>query len=52
LLGSMSEPAVADRSPGRRIAVWNCPQCGGVMVVIDRFTAAALSRAPPEVVAL
>jgi predicted RNA-binding Zn-ribbon protein involved in translation (DUF1610 family) len=50
-LGSMSEPAVAG-PPGRRIAVWNCPQCGGVMVVIDRFTAAALARPPPKVVAL
>jgi hypothetical protein len=52
LLGSISEPTVADHSSGRRVAVWNCPQCGGVMVVIDRFTAAALSRAPPKVVAL
>jgi hypothetical protein len=52
LLGSLSGPTVADHSPGRRVAVWNCPHCGGVMVVIDRFTAAALSRAPPKVVAL
>jgi hypothetical protein len=50
LLGSSSQSAVADRSSSRKIAVWNCPHCGGVMVVIDRFTAAALSRAPPELV--
>jgi hypothetical protein len=49
LLGSATEPAAnlqpsADRKP----SVWNCPHCGGVMVVIDPFTAAAaLARSPP-----
>ena len=52
LLGAVSELAPGSHAPGRRLAVWNCPQCGGVMVVIDRFTAVALSRAPPEAVAL
>lgn len=51
-LGSIREPGVVTPAPGRRLAVWNCPRCGGVMVVIDRFTAAALSRAPPEAVAI
>ena len=50
LLGATSDPVVPDQSPSRRVAIWNCPQCGGVMVVIDRFTAAALSRAPPPLV--
>jgi hypothetical protein len=50
MLGSARELAVADHPKDRRIAVWNCPQCGGVMVVVDRFTAAAVSRARPEFV--
>lgn len=51
LLGSVSDPATPDQSPSRRLAVWNCPQCGGVMVVIDRFpAAAALARSPPQLV--
>jgi hypothetical protein len=44
LLGGSSEPAIGK---GAQLAVWNCPRCGGVMVVIDRFTAAVLSRSPP-----
>ena len=48
LLGSASDPAADNGSPAGRRAVWNCPECGGVMVVIDRFTAAALPRSPPE----
>ena len=51
-LRAISEPAAASHAPGRCLAVWNCPQCGGVMVVVDRFTAAALSRPPPDVVPL
>jgi len=50
LLGSASEPATANHQPSadRKPPVWNCPLCGGVMVVIDRFTAAAaLARSPP-----
>jgi hypothetical protein len=47
LLGSVGEPVATVPTPRRRLAVWNCPQCGGVMVVIDRFTADALSRSPP-----
>jgi hypothetical protein len=46
-LGSVSEPAAADSRPADKRAVWNCPQCGGVMVVIDRFTTFVLSRSPP-----
>ena len=48
LLGSVGEPAVASPTPAQRLAVWNCPQCGGVMVVIDRFSATALSLSPPQ----
>jgi hypothetical protein len=51
LLGSPSQPATAiDRaSTDGKASVWNCPQCGGVMVVIDRFSAAAaLARSPPS----
>jgi len=50
LLGSAPEPATTNQqgSTDRNASVWNCPQCGGVMVVIDRFTAAAaLARSPP-----
>ena len=48
-LGSPSEPAAANlqRSADRTPSVWNCPHCGAIMVVIDRFTAAALARSPP-----
>ena len=49
LLGSAPEPA-ADQQPSadRKLSGWNCPLCGGIMVVIDRFTAAAaLARSPP-----
>lgn len=51
LLGSAPMPATAaDQGPAaRNTSVWNCPHCGGVMVVIDRFTAAAaLARSPPS----
>jgi predicted RNA-binding Zn-ribbon protein involved in translation (DUF1610 family) len=50
LLGAAPEPATTNqqRSTDRKASVWNCPHCGGVMVVIDRFTAAAaLARSPP-----
>jgi putative transposase len=50
LLGSPNELATATdrRSAAGKASAWNCPQCGGVMVVIDRFTAAAaLARSPP-----
>jgi hypothetical protein len=51
-LGSTNEYAGTGGSPSGKTAVWNCPQCGGVMVIIERFSAAAaLSRAPPEAVA-
>jgi len=51
LLGSTKVPAAATNqgSPAGNTSVWNCPLCGGVMVVIDRFTAAAaLARSPPS----
>jgi len=51
LLGSTTQPTTATNqgSPARNTSVWNCPLCGGVMVVIDRFTAAAaLARSPPS----
>jgi Putative transposase len=51
LLGSAGEPATAAGrgSAARKASVWNCPRCGGVMLVIDRFTAAAtLARSPPS----
>jgi hypothetical protein len=51
LLGSTTELATAANqgSPAGKTSVWNCPLCGGVMVVIDRFTAAAaLARSPPS----
>jgi hypothetical protein len=50
LLGSAMEAVGANhqRSHERKPSVWNCPHCGGVMVVIDRFTAAAApARSPP-----
>lgn len=50
LLGSAMEAVRVNhqRSDERKPSVWNCPHCGGVMVVIDRFTAAAaLARSPP-----
>jgi len=50
LLGSTTEPATDNNqgSPGGNTSLYNCPLCGGVMVVIDRFTAAAaLARSPP-----
>jgi hypothetical protein len=51
ILGSAPMPATAaDQGPAaRNTSVWNCPHCGGVMAVIDRFTAAAaLARSPPS----
>jgi predicted RNA-binding Zn-ribbon protein involved in translation (DUF1610 family) len=50
LLGSAMEAVSANHEPSdeRKPSVWNCPHCGGVMVVIDRFSAAAaLARSPP-----
>ena len=50
LLGSARQPAATNQQPSAdgKPSVWNCPHCGGVMVVIDRFTAAAaLARWPP-----
>jgi len=52
LLGSTKEPAAATNqgAPTRNTSVWSCPLCGGLMVVIDRFTAAAaLARSPPSI---
>jgi hypothetical protein len=50
LLGSAVEAVSVNHqtSGERNPSVWNCPSCGGIMVVIDRFTAAAaLARSPP-----
>jgi hypothetical protein len=51
LLGSTTELATATNhgSPAGKTSVWNCPLCCGVMLVIDRLTAAAaLARSPPS----
>jgi hypothetical protein len=47
LLGS-TPPAKAELSTAGSSDTWLCPQCGGPMLVIERFTAAELQlRSPP-----
>ena len=54
LLGATPQPQVASHpsDTNNSSPSWRCPQCGGPMKVIDRFTAAELQlRSPPKVAA-
>jgi hypothetical protein len=47
LLGAVPQPQV-DQDTSRTSDLWHCPQCGGPMVVVERFTAAEIQlRSPP-----
>jgi len=47
LLGALPQPQV-DPDTSRTSNLWHCPQCGGPMVVVERFTAAEIQlRSPP-----
>jgi Putative transposase/Transposase zinc-binding domain len=37
-------PATPDASQASEVAVWHCPHCGAMMVVLQRFTAEDLSK--------
>lgn len=39
-----STPAAPDASQASEAAVWHCPHCGAMMVVLQRFTAEDLSK--------
>src|SRR6201981_2176271 len=41
LLGAVPQPKV-DQDTSRSSDLWHCPQCGGPMVVVERFTAAEI----------
>ena len=51
LLGATQEPQTESHASRTKGAPsWRCPECGGPMKVIERFTAAELqSRSPPTV---
>ena len=54
LFGAILQPQVASPPSGTENSSpsWRCPQCGGPMKVIERFTAAELQlRSPPKVTA-
>ena len=54
LLGATPQPQVASHpsDTNNSSPSWRCPQCGGPMKVIERFTAAELQlRSPPKVAA-
>ncbi len=54
LFGATPQPQVASHPSGTENSSpsWRCPQCGGPMKVIERFTAAELQlRSPPKVTA-
>src|ERR1700746_155980 len=47
LLGAVPQPQV-DQDTSRTSDLWHCPQCGGPMVVVERFPAAEIQlRSPP-----
>jgi hypothetical protein len=50
LLGQTGDPqtATGHAPPDAPRPLWLCPQCGGPMAIVERFTASgALLRAPP-----
>src|SRR5208283_2865594 len=53
LLGATPQPQTEPHASGSKDSTsWRCPQCGGPMRVIQRFTAAELQlRSPPTVAA-
>jgi hypothetical protein len=46
---SVTAPPVSTADPAT--ASWNCPQCGGPMIVIERLTAAQIRLRSPPVLA-
>ncbi len=53
LLGSAPEPQAEQNASAANgsTALWICPQCGGPMMVVERFTAAQIQlRSPPILV--
>ena len=53
LFGATPQPQAESHASGTKGSPsWRCPQCGGPMKVIERFTAAELQlRSPPKVTA-
>jgi Putative transposase/Transposase zinc-binding domain len=52
LLGTAAQQPQADQNASASNDLWCCPQCGGPMVVIERFTTAEIQlRSPPLVTA-
>jgi rubredoxin len=54
LLGSAQEPQAEPDAPSTKDSrdLWRCPNCGGPMVVVERFTTAEMQlRSPPLVAA-
>jgi hypothetical protein len=52
LLGAAAQQPQADQNASASNDLWCCPQCGGPMVVVERFTAAEMQlRSPPLVTA-
>jgi Putative transposase/Transposase zinc-binding domain len=52
LLGAAAQQPQADQNASAANDLWCCPQCGGPMVVVERFTAAEMRlRSPPLVTA-
>jgi hypothetical protein len=50
LLGAAAQQPQADQNASASNDLWCCPQCGGPMVVVERFTAAEMQlRSPPLV---
>jgi len=50
LLHATAEPEPVSNTPAAAVSrpLWSCPQCGGAMAVVERFTAGeARLRAPP-----
>jgi hypothetical protein len=51
-LGAAAQQPQADQNASASNDLWSCPQCGGPMVVVERFTAAEMQlRSPPLVTA-
>jgi Putative transposase/Transposase zinc-binding domain len=52
LLGAAAQQPQANQNASASNDLWCCPQCGGPMVVVERFTAAEMQlRSPPLVTA-